>query len=370
MAGRCGPAQPSRGHVTSIVRFLEDLVAEGEVAAGYQVCVRKGGEILVDASGGIDGRGDLLQRGDLLAMYCTAKALLAMAVASLASDDELDLDDPVGDYVTDCAPHVARLTVASVLSHRSGLAAPAAADAIVKGSAGALRAAAGSPPLFPPLGSDESSYSVAAESCLVAECVRVAVGQPVQTVIRERVVEAAGCGEDFSLCDDNRERRTVCLALGGAKPMPLLIEGTRRLDTAANPGFGGFATARGLARVFEAFAGAITGRDSSLGIDPSIAARLVSPGPVRWDRVFARRCSFGLGFMTDLQTHMFGRGWSRSAFAQAGLSGLTTVVADPSLDLSASVQINGMTDLSVAGEWIRGAAWAKVRAACLAGDRP
>lgn len=347
--------------MTPIEEFLDGLVAEGEVARGYQVAVRVGDDLVIDAAGGVDGRGEPLTTDGLIAMYCSTKALLAITVGVLATEGALDLDGPIGDHVEGCAPHVARLTVATVLSHRSGLAAPTAPDAVLRGPEAALRSAATSALLVPPLGSDETSYSVAAEPCLAAACIRSATQETTSTAIRRRVLDPAGCADDFSLGDDNRARRAVGVTLGGASPVPLLIERTRRLDLDATPGFGGFASARGLSAVFGALAAAVDGR-GPLALDPAVAARLVTPGPLGWDRTFERTCSFGLGVLTRLETHTFGSGWSPSAFAQAGISGLTTVVADPELGLSASVQINGLTDLSISGEWLRGAAWSKLRA--------
>lgn len=64
-------------------------------------------------------------------------------------------------------------------------------------------------------------------------------------------------------------------------------------------------------------------------VSPEVARHLTAAGPMRWDRHMQRSCSFGRGFMTQLGSHMFGPGWSDTAFGQAGLSGMTTVACDP-----------------------------------------
>jgi len=51
-----------------------------------------------------------------------SKPITAVALLSMAEQEFIDIDAPVGDYIADLPPHMARVTIAQLMSHTSGLA--------------------------------------------------------------------------------------------------------------------------------------------------------------------------------------------------------------------------------------------------------
>lgn len=71
----------------------------------------------------------------LFRLGSTTKMLTAAAVLSLALEGKLDLDTPVGAYIKDLHPSIARLTAHQVLTHTSGLKDDAVMDGLHDDSA-------------------------------------------------------------------------------------------------------------------------------------------------------------------------------------------------------------------------------------------
>ena len=80
---------------------------------------------------------------------------------------------------------------------------------------------------------------------------------------------------------------------------------------------------------------------------------LTANEPRRWDRSLKRSCSFGGGWLTDLESHGFGSRLSPSAFASVGLTGMTCCWAEPELDLVVAYHLCGVSDTSITIDWLR-----------------
>lgn len=328
--------------------LLEKLVDQREVAWGCQLCIVDHHEVVVDHAVGVDGLRRPLSADSTVAMYCAAKSLAVVAAGQLVTAGELSFEDHVGDLLDDCSPPVAALTVEDLLSHRSGLARPSMIEAITlppeKRLIRALRRSA-----RPPLSSVHSRYSESAAWLVLAACLAAAANQPYDTYIHEHVLARLKLEHDFELDDAPSTRRRVAISLRDGKHCPLLLEESPQMGYASNPGYGGFATMQGLALLHATVAAAAAGEYSNdSGLAPEIAARLIEPGALLWDETFQRACSFSRGFMTVLASHHFCDGWSDRAFAQSGLSGMTTIVSDPVSARTVAIHLNGMIGAPIA----------------------
>lgn len=334
-----------------VLSLLDSLAEERQFCHGYQVAVFVNGLCVIDHAAGVDGLGRPMTAGSTVAMYCAAKSLTVIAAASLISIGELSFDDRVGDLVELCSPHVASLTIEDVVSHRSGARHPTAIEGTTMAPHRREATALLQPSPNPPLRIDETLYSESAGWLILAACLRGAAGRPILSLVNELVLEPLSLLDQFDLEGADKGRRRVAVSLRHVRPMPLLLEAGTRLAFSTNPGYGGFATMRGLASLFQHLV-APSG-SNGLRLNASVADQLLTPGPLRWDRQFQRTCSFGRGFATDLDSHGFGRSLSSRAIGQAGLVGMTTCVADPDTGLSFAVHLNGLTDGDSVISWLR-----------------
>jgi CubicO group peptidase (beta-lactamase class C family) len=105
-----------------LVERITGEAGEGFFHTGAQVSIRRGGESLVDAAVGRTHLHDPYDQRTLAALYCTAKPVVAVAVLRLVAENELSLDDRLGDVIEELpASWIAERTVEQVLAHTAGL---------------------------------------------------------------------------------------------------------------------------------------------------------------------------------------------------------------------------------------------------------
>ena len=336
-----------------LAALLDKQCRDRSAMWGYQVCVARSGHVLADAAGGVDGLGREMRRDSLVAMYCTAKTLAVVVAAHLVTVGEISFDDAVGD-LTECADWLRPVTIAELLSHRSGVYRPGILEATTSPPSEREPMALRGPAATPPLTLRETLYTEAAAWFVLAACLRQAGGAPLDHLVRDLVLDPLCIADQFDLAGEQPgDRRRVAVSLRGRRPMPLLLEATDRMSFSDNPGYGGFSTMRGQATVMSAFMGWPLPEGSSIGPSPAVRETMVRPGPTMWDRTFERSCSFGMGFASNLRTHSFGETLSDKAIAQSGLLGMTSVVADPDRELVLAIHVNGLLDGETMLGWLR-----------------
>lgn len=344
-----------------LLGLLDELTERREVTWGYQVAVVVDGEVVLHHAAGVDGLARPMTTNAMTCMYCSAKSLNVVAAAQLVSAGELSLDDRVGDLVAGCSDAVARIEISDLLTHRSGITRPTLIEATTLAECERLKVATRSPLVLPPLDRDETRYTEASEWILLGACIAAAADTPLLKLIESTVVGRLSLEAHFDINGDAPERRRVGVSLRQGRSMPLLLELSDRFAFSGNPGYGGHATMLGQALLIDALRRAAVGSCASLDVDEEVAAAFIAAGPERWDRTFQRRCSLGLGFMTQLRTHGFGGALSDQAFGQAGLTGMTTVVSDPSIRMSAAIHLNGMVGSQTTVGWLRPVIWSSAR---------
>ncbi|MEM8872671.1 MAG: serine hydrolase domain-containing protein [Planctomycetota bacterium] len=102
------------------LELLNQGIAEG-LHPGYQICVIRGGETVVDHHAG-EARTGVPMTGDTLTLWMSAgKPITAIAVAQQVSAGRVDLNTPVAEYIPDFGQGgKGTITVAHVLTHTSG----------------------------------------------------------------------------------------------------------------------------------------------------------------------------------------------------------------------------------------------------------
>jgi CubicO group peptidase (beta-lactamase class C family) len=128
LVARCAPSEATfEGHgMQSIERFVAGQLAAWEVP-GCAVAAVRGGEVALAEGWGLRdlAAGLPVTPGTQFAIGSTTKAFTVAAVGALADDGLLGWDSPLRDYVPEVRLHdpvvTDRLTVADLLSHRSGL---------------------------------------------------------------------------------------------------------------------------------------------------------------------------------------------------------------------------------------------------------
>ncbi len=104
--------------------FAENFASRGEVGAA--VCVIRGGEVVVDLTGGFRdaGRRQPWARDTIVDFYSVGKALVALSVLRLVDAGRVGLDDPIASVWPEFAAEGKQAaTVRHALCHRAGVPA-------------------------------------------------------------------------------------------------------------------------------------------------------------------------------------------------------------------------------------------------------
>ncbi len=338
-----------------LVDRITDEADEGFFHTAAQLVVVHDGECVLDAAVGRTHLHEPFTRDTLSALYCTAKPLVAAAVLRLVAEDELSLDDRLGDVVDDLAADwIADRTVEEVLGHTAGLHVMNTVLARIlpeRSREGWLYAS--EPPTGWRYGRDRS-YAEFGGWYLLGRAIESLTGTPFDRYVREAVLDPYGVpaddlllrleGDDFERV---RSRISATYDLTMDQPVPLLAEVGPETAAEWNPAFGAYGTMAAVATFYEGLLGDLRGADVVLPADlllEAATARL----PLTPDVTLDRDAGFGLGFMAPLSSHFFGEGPSDAAFGHAGQGGTSFAMADPEHDVVLAVLFNAGLDADTA----------------------
>lgn len=338
-----------------LVERLEGEAEEGLFHTAAQLTVRRGDETLLDTAVGRTHLHEPYTPDTLAALYCTAKPLVAVAVLRLIAEDELSLDDRLGDVVEDIpAAWIADRTIEQVLGHTAGLHVVNTILARIlpeRSREGWVYAA--EPPVGWRFGLDRA-YSEFGGWFLLGKVIEALVEEPFDRYVRRAVLDPYGVDSDGLLLRLDRDayaehagRISATLDLTLDRPVPLLAEVGP--DTAGewNPAFGAYGTMRAMATFYRGLLDDLAGAGTVLPaelLELATTPRL----PITHDVTLDREAGFGLGFMTPLSSHAFGDRPSDRAFGHAGQGGTSFAMADPEHDLVVAVLFNAGLDADTA----------------------
>lgn len=356
-----------------VVSWLQAECDEALFAQGSQLVVSRGGETLLDWAGGVEGLGRPVEPDTLFAVYCAGKPMFGVALAILLDEGEVSLDDRLRHLLPGgVSGPLADLTVADLVTHTAGVHRLSAYDYLLHGSGHRHDAVMA---LAPPAGwrpGHHAGYSEAAAWHLLSLVVEELVDEPAPGFLRREVLEPLGATDVFPVMTDdefraNARRIGVNSSMREMDPLPMLFERSREMCTTWKPGFGTYATCRGLASFYRGVLGALAG-ERALRCSVGMLRSCVTPQrPSVHDVVLDRPCSFGIGFMVRLEEHEYGSHCSEAAFGHSGNVGMTAAMADPDHDLVVAFHSNGLLDSETSLAFRRPQLLARVYAAAVGG---
>ena len=340
---------------SELVERLVREADEGFFHRGAQLVVLRGDETLVDVAVGHGHLGTPLTGSTVHALYCTAKPVLAVAVLRLVAEDELSLDDRLGDVVeVDLPRWMQERTVEQVLGHTAGLHEPPSVwSRIIPESERLDWLRTYEPPPGWRFGIDRS-YSEWAGWYVLGLAVEGLTGEGFDTYAARAVTGPYGVPDDdlaLRLVGEQADRvlarTSATVDLAGPRPVPLLAEVGR--DTAGewNPAFGAYGTMRALARFYRGLLDDLAGAGRVLP-QPLVGEMTRSRLPLTDDRTLGRPVAFGLGVMTTLSSHQFGDRVGGRTFGHAGQGGSSFAFADPDRDAVVALLCNAGLDAETA----------------------
>ena len=319
--------------------LLEAEIEEGLFTRGAQVAVdlRRHRDRARSSSATTGGAGRSSPTR-VFRVYCTIKPVTVLAVARLVDDGTLDLDEPLRERLPSYRVLAdGAVTLRRVINHTAGLHRPMAIELelMPPDKRVELLEQFERPVGFTVGRRRGRTASGSAGTCSVA-CSRRVTGEPLREHLRRVVIEPLGMTDTWigMTKDEYRDvidRLGVNHDLRSMQPYPLLLERGVRMCTEVNPAHGGYSTAVDLCRLYAAVVAQLDGRRLRPTCPrPRCCARSRrAPGRPTYDRVLDRVCEHGLGFMTALAEHAFGRHCSPRSFGHSGNVGSSFAWADP-----------------------------------------
>lgn len=340
------------------VELVDRITAEADEGffhTAAQLVVVADGERVLDTAVGRTHLHEPFRRSTLSALYCTAKPLVATAVLRLVAEDELSLDDRLGDVVDGLdTPWIAERTIEQVLGHTAGLHVLNTVLARIlpeRSRAGWL--VASEPPMAWRFGTDRA-YAEFGGWYLLGQAIESLTEQPYDAYVRSAVLEPYGIDPDDLVVRFDRDtfdrlhdRISATYDLTMDQPIPLLAEVGPETACEWNPAFGSYGTMSAVADFYSGLLGDLDGAGMVLPSDLLLSATTARL-PLNHDVVLGRDAAFGLGFMAPLSSHYFGDAPSEGAFGHAGQGGTSFAMADPDRNLVIAVLFNAGLDADTA----------------------
>ncbi|GGR59070.1 esterase [Deinococcus seoulensis] len=338
--------------------FIENFAERGDIGAAFAVVLN--GELVVDLHGGVADPSSSRPWADdtLVNVWSTTKGVTAACFAMLADRGRIDYSAPVARYWPEFAAAGKQdVTVAMLLSHQAGLSGfrdPAQIEDFYDSEQAAARLAAAEPFWEP---GTQAGYHAVTVGFMASELFRRIDGRRLREFVRDELgsldihiglprSRAAGAAtmlapltlNSSSLIGDLTPAQIAALANPLIDP---LAPNDPAWQAAEIPSANGFATARGLARLYGALA-------SDGQID---GTHLVSPATVRAatteqfrgvDAVLGAEASWASGFLLN-SSGVYGP--NQSAFGHSGWGG-SFASGDPEAGIGMAYTMNQMgTDL-------------------------
>lgn len=337
--------------MSQVRRVLEAEVASGLFTRGAQVTAVVDGQPLVDVAVGDDGTGSPMTTESVFRVYCTIKPVTAVAVAREVEAGRLDLDEPLDGRLPEVAAVAdGAVTLQHLLHHTAGLHRPTALEMELMPTA---RRRAHLDAFRRPPGwqiGRRAAYSELFAWHLLGRLLEQVSGQPLGRHLRQSLLDPLELTSTW-IGMTPAEHVAVLPRLGVNVDMstntsfPMVLERGERMCTEVNPAHGGYTTAQDLARFYHLLLAQLAGAEHpALPSADTLRLFTSSIGPRRLDEVLGRECEYGLGFMTELAGHAFGRWCSPASFGHSGNVGSSFAFADPDRRLAVGVIFNGLVD--------------------------
>jgi CubicO group peptidase (beta-lactamase class C family) len=327
---------------------LERELRDDEFTRGFQVAVERSGVRVLDIAQGEDGVGGPLAPSTVFRVYCTLKPILAVAIARLVEMGDIDLDAPLDARWPHVRAVAGGVTPRHLLTHTAGVhgCGGIEIELLAASRRRSLIEGLQRPPGWR-LGRD-AGYSESAAWHLLGYLVEEVTGENLRTHLRVQVLDPVRMSSTWigMSADEYREifpRLGVNIDVRARSGFPLLYERSERVCCTTNPAFGGYSTAGDLALLYTSLLQHVHGSPISSLASPQVLSTFCSTArPSVYDQVLGRQCPYGLGFMTALDQHEFGKDCGSESFGHSGYAGASFAFADPAHDLTVGVVFNGV----------------------------
>jgi CubicO group peptidase (beta-lactamase class C family) len=323
-------------------------LSDNEFTRGVQINVEQHGVEVLDIALGDDGTGAALVSSTVFRVYCTAKPILAIAIARLVELGALDLDAPLGSRWPAVPAVAGGVTARHLLTHTAGLHRCTGLEIELLTPKGRQAKVEGL--VRPPgwrLGAN-AGYSEAAAWHLLGRLVEEITGDDLPAHLRAHVLDpmdmpSTWIGMTEAEYDAMLPRLGLNIDVRARAGYPMLFERSPRVCCTTNAAFGGLSTARDLAHFYSVLLAQLDHEPIAALPSASVLASFCSPARAAlFDPVLDRSCTFGLGFMTVLADHAFGAECGPHSFGHSGYAGSSFAFADPAHDLAVGVIFNGI----------------------------
>ncbi|TDD51858.1 class A beta-lactamase-related serine hydrolase [Kribbella antibiotica] len=305
--------------------FARNFAERGELGAGF--AAYRNGELVVDLRGGIADRdtGQPWDRDSLQLIFSGTKGLATACVLLLVQRGQLSLDDPLRRYWPEFRS--GETTVAEVLSHQARLAWVEAGYAdLLDHDAMAAHLAVQAPATDP---GAAFMYHPITWGWLVDELIRRVDGRTAGRFFADEFAVPLDLDVWIGLPNELHGRATTMVAADGVlvdvpetdsllRPNPLLVPGAEKIwnspeyRSAGLAAVGGFATARGMARFYDALLSGSILTTKTVELGRREIRRGIEP-------TWGSEIAYGAGF--ELQVPAAHLGPQADAFGHGGAGG-------------------------------------------------
>lgn len=188
-------AAAASGETTRRVELVDavdqTLVEASKDRSGYAIVLEMDGDVVLERGYGCAVRHECepFEPDTIAQIGSLTKQFTAAAVLRLAENGRVDLDAPIGRYLTDVPASAARITPEQLLTHASGLPEYCGADFDEISRPDFVRQCLAAPPGFEP--GTQTAYSNVGYGALAVIVERVS-GRPLEAFLREEILEPAG----------------------------------------------------------------------------------------------------------------------------------------------------------------------------------
>lgn len=335
--------------------ILELMLRDGYFAqTGIQLYVSLDGSTVYDGGVGTASPGRSLTGDTVIRYSCALKPITGIAVAILVDGGVVSLDDPIARYLDPSRHGSSAVSLRQLLTHTACLADARLSPLQTFLTRALLEEAQARAARLDPARGHVAMYSVHLAWQLAAAVVEAVTGCSFREFVTKEILAPLDLVDDMWLgmrpdvYERLRHRIGVSHVTGaGDTRAPVLLEADPLLCCQTFAGAGGYATARGVGRLYEALLSRTKGtrRDSLTG-----AVRLVLAPHRRGvhDITEGAVLDYGLGMRLDLASYDVSTRLSADSFGHTGNYRSAAGLADPATGLVLVAAFNDVISSSFA----------------------
>lgn len=236
---------------------IQKHIAEGRYPGAQIALARHGQLALFETFGNATLEGGKAAQDDTLwLLFSNTKVITAMGVWALVEDGLLTFGDRIAEHMPEFAQHgKGDITLAQVLSHRGGFPSQNVTPAVWTDHAEMRKQVCNFTLEWTP--GSRLQYHGRSALWVAAALIEITSGMDYRNFLRQRIIEPLGLGRDiFVGMPDTEHARAASMYEPDAngKPLALKDENSAPFRRAGVPSSGGYATARGMAALYQMMA--------------------------------------------------------------------------------------------------------------------